>query len=280
MSIGRAHKRNILQKLAEQKAAEKAATPAPQSVKTATEPTIPVQLLSASIGMANKQRILAQARKIRLVETEEELLQTAGIGFDQLIQPGKKSDFNLVLQSLNDDINRLHEIPAIPEKQLMKVQLLAKYMPIVNAYLTSGTQYKNDVLVYCIIWSIDVENFEQAISLADVAIAQNQTMPPNFKRELSDFVVEELAEWACKQAKANQSASPYIDHVIERVEQKEWPVGELIITGKLYRYAGQIAENFEEFATALALYEKAMAVNDQAGCKGRIRALKDKLNIQ
>lgn len=278
MSIGRQHKARVMAQLAAATAVAKQADAAKTAAST-VEKSIPVEVLSQLIGVANKQRKLAELGRIRLVESAADL-PTVAKGFDALVAPGKKSDFNLVLQALNDDLDLLHKIPAINEKQALKVQLLGKYMPMVNAYITSGTQFANPVLVHCIIWSIDVEQFQQAIDLADVAIAQNQKTPDYIKRELPDFVVEEFAEWACKQAKAKQSVSPFIEQVIARVEDAEWPVDEPIIKGKLYRYAGLVLDNFEEFAAALALYEKAQAANEQAGCKGRIKAIKEKLNIQ
>lgn len=278
MSIGRKHKQTVLEQIAADKAKAESAASSQKQAESTNAPALPVEVLSPRIGVANKQRALASLGKIRLVESAEDLpMVSGGVGVGELAKAARKSDFNIVLEALNGDIDRLHEIPSIPEKQALKRELLAKYLPIVQQYIESGAKFANQVLVHCVIWLIDVADFEQAITLADVAIAQNQKTPPYIKRELTDFVVEEVAEWACRQAKAKQSASPAIDQTMERVDAGVWLVDNLIIKAKLYRYAGMVRDNFEEFEAALALYEKAQATNEQAGCKGRIKAIKEKL---
>jgi tetratricopeptide (TPR) repeat protein len=279
MSIGRNHKKTVLQTLstakatAEKEAMAKKSLAENNAAATAKDKKIQTQVLSNILGVASKQRKLAALGKIILVGTAAELNQPRAV-------LGKGVSAELLNGTLNDDLNRLHDIPAIVEKQAVKRVLLEKYLPVVRDYIASGARHQNAILVHCLIWLIDVEQFQEAMELADVAIEQNQQTPPYIKRELSDFVVEEIAEWALRQSKLKESASPYIDHVIERVESKAWPVGNTIITGKLYKHAGLIRENFEEFQIALDLYEKAQAANDQAGCLGRIKKLKEKLNIQ
>lgn len=286
MSIGRKHKQQVLDGIAAEKAQAAKADSAKESTGDASKPAIPVEVLSPRIGLANRQRALASMGKIILVESQEEADKALSdnstgslpAGFDRLISKADRGELEVILTALNGDLDRLKEVSAIHEKQAIKAQLLDKYLPVVHAYLTSGARYQNLILVYCVIWSIDTEQFQQAIDLADVAIEQNQNMPEYIKRRLSDFVVEEFSEWACRQSKANASASPFIDQVIERVEAKLWPVDEPIILGKLYRYAGDIRFGFDELEEALELFEKALAVNDQAGCKGSVKKIKERLN--
>ncbi|MFS1525811.1 phage terminase small subunit [Microbulbifer sp. 2304DJ12-6] len=186
-------------------------------------------------------------------------------------------DRSVIAAALEADLQLLSERANVQEKIALKRQLLPKYLPHVKVYRESGAQYPNPLLVSCLIWLLDVEDIEQALELAALAIAQQQQLPARFNRDLSTFVAETLHDWAERQYMANRSASPYFEQVLENVEQGTWPVTQIIVLGKLYKLAGLICDQQEDFARAVHWYEKATAANDKAGVKTRLESARKKL---
>ncbi|WP_299945938.1 phage terminase small subunit [uncultured Microbulbifer sp.] len=186
-------------------------------------------------------------------------------------------DRTVIEAALQADLQLLSERANVQEKIALKRQLLPKYLPHIQDYRESGAQYPNPLLVYCLIWLLDVEDIEQALELAALAIAQQQQLPARFNRDLPTFVAETLHDWAERQYMANRSASPYYEQVLENVEQGIWPVTQIIVLGKLYKLAGLICDQQEDFARAVHWYEKATAANDKAGVKTRLESARKKL---
>lgn len=189
-------------------------------------------------------------------------------------------DGDVVEFSLDRDLERLGALTDVADKvALKKNELLPKYLPIVQEYLDSGAHHTNPLLVRCAIWAMDIDDIETAMRLADAAIKQQQILPVNFKRDLPTFMAESVADWAERQLKKDESGSPYIDDVCERLRSNEWPSANVIARGKVFKIAGLLAEKNQEFETALALFQQAQTENDAAGCKTRIEKLKAKLGL-
>ncbi|WP_445357293.1 phage terminase small subunit [Microbulbifer sp. ANSA002] len=180
-------------------------------------------------------------------------------------------------QSLEHDLKLLSERTDIAEKIDFKRALLPKYLPRVRQYMESGAHYQNPILVHCVIWLIDVGDIEQALALANHAIEQQQSMPERFKRDLPTYVAEELHDWAEREYKAQRSPFPYFSEVVEAVQSQRWPVINIIVLGKLYKLAGLLYDQEEDFAKAVHWYEKAEQVNDKAGVKTRLEMARKRL---
>lgn len=269
------HKRRVLAQLAKQ--GKEQLQQAKAEIAEPEKPTavaVPQVVLSTNPALAHKQRVLHRLGQVQLVDS-----LTDGHAQKSLSTLDDDNQQPLVIAELASDVKALQAIASISEKAAFKVGLVNKYLPLVDAYISSGAQFKNPLLVYVLIWLLDTEQMGKAIDVAEVAIEQNQKMPTHFKRELSDFVVEEFAEWACRQCKAKQSVLPYLSNVIALVESGAWPVDEPIILGKLYRYAGEYHYLLNEYEHALPLFQKAQEANEQAGCKGRIKDCLAKLGL-
>lgn len=183
-----------------------------------------------------------------------------------------------VAASLQQDLDRLSALDDVAQKvQLKKMELLPKYLPLVDAYLNSGAYHTNPLIVRVAIWAFDVEDIETAMRLADACIDQQQLAPAYFKRDLPTFFAETLVDWAERQLKEKLSASPWIDQVCERLASNTWPTTNDIVRGKAFKVAGQLAEASGDTKEALAHYLQAQEENNKAGCKGRIEKLQAQL---
>lgn len=200
----------------------------------------------------------------------------------QLAAPDKApngNDIKVALASLDMDLDRLSDLESVEDKiALKRDELLPKYLPFLDASLEADQAYSNPLLVRCAIWAFDVEDLETAMRLAEACVAQQQLAPEHFKRDLPTFFAETVADWAERQLKAKQSGSPWIDQVCEHLKLGTWPTTNDIVRGKVFKIAGQLAEQNGDLAEALAHYERAQEENDKAGCKTRIEKLKSRVD--
>ncbi|MCX2834466.1 phage terminase small subunit [Microbulbifer thermotolerans] len=186
----------------------------------------------------------------------------------------ENSDRAVIEAALEADLHLLSERTDVAEKIALKRQLLPKYLPHVQAYRESGAHYPNPLLVYCLIWLLDVEDIEPALELAEFAIAQQQQLPARFKRDLPTWVVETVHDWAERQYKAQQSATPYLEQVVEAVQAERWIVTQPIVLNKLYKLAGLYAERNGDIDAAVHWYQLCEQVNPgKSGVKTRLQKL-------
>jgi len=226
-----------------------------------------------SIALRHKAKCLAAAAS--LVQQAEK--ETAKAPKTPVQKSKANHDRTIVETQLERDLELLSERDSVTEKIALKRQLLPNYLPQVDAYLEAGMQHPNPLLVWCLIWLIDVEDIEQALKLAYIAIEQQQLMPERFKRDLPTYVAEALHDWAERQYKDQKSADPYFSEVVKAVDSEHWPVGQIIVQGKLYKLAGLFAERNGELDEAVRWFERAMEANPKAGVKTRLEKLKAKL---
>ncbi|WP_299594328.1 phage terminase small subunit [uncultured Microbulbifer sp.] len=225
-----------------------------------------------SIALRHKAKCLAAAERQQITESK------AAEAPKTPVQKSKANhDRTIVETQLERDLELLSERDNVAEKIALKRQLLPNYLPQVDAYLEAGMQHPNPLLVWCLIWLIDVEDIEQALKLANIAIEQQQLMPERFKRDLPTYVAEALHDWAERQYKDQKSADPYFSEVVDAVHSERWPVAQIIVQGKLYKLAGLFAERNGETEKAVQWFERAMEANPRAGVKTRLEKLKTQL---
>lgn len=176
---------------------------------------------------------------------------------------------HLQIQALESDIARLRSQPTTRDRVDMKRrELLPRWLPTVQAYLDSGETYQHPIFSYCVIWLFDVEEFDQGLEWADIAIAQGQRTPDNIKRSFAAFVADTMLEWAELAASSGQSIEPYFSRTFNNVVN-HWRLHEEI-SAKWFKFAGlQLLrdDNGQSRATAtddVELLKKADAFLAQA----------------
>ena len=173
------------------------------------------------------------------------------------------------LRALEHDVGRVRSLDVTSDRVAMKRrELLPRWLPTAQAYLDNGEVHQNPILVYCIIWLFDVDEFDQALDWADIAIEQGQKMPGDFRSKLPAFVADTVMKWAEIAAASGESVEPYFSRTFKNIREK-WRLHEEI-NAKWYKFAGLLLlrdNDGQPRATALddvALLQQADALLAQA----------------
>lgn len=186
------------------------------------------------------------------------------------------------LRELERDRVALQALPCTSDRVAMKRSvLLPKWLPVAQEYLDSGEEYQNLIFAWCVVWLFDVEEFDQALDWAEIAINQGQRTPERLKRTFAAFVADTILEWATVTAELGESVEPYFSRTFRNVAEK-WRLHEEI-SAKWFKFAGLLLlrdDNGTPRATAVddvavlaradGLLEKAAAFHRPIGV-GTIR---------
>lgn len=232
--------------------------------------------------------------KLQLIkERQAELAKAAGVtNFSEIANPAKAPVLSKLQQikqanngdsgaaqgndllnqlqaAMETDLGRLSTIPVIEDKAKLKVDLIKNYLPFVKDYIEKGHNYPNSIAVQVMVWLFDIGDIENALALG-LALNRmpNQIMPERFKRDLPTMIADEVYEWANKQFKANQSASPYLDQLVAATISENWDLHPLVM-GKNMAMLAKHEFAKGNFIRAKRWCEKADEVNPgKAGVKG------------
>ncbi|WP_422527650.1 phage terminase small subunit [Serratia fonticola] len=196
------------------------------------------------------------------------------------------------LRELERDVQHLRSLEIIADRIDMKRDdLLPKWLPVAEQYLSGGKVFANPVFSYCVIWLFDVGSFDQALDWADIAIEQGQPTPENFKTSMAAFVADTVLAWAENQSALGHSIEPYFGRTFTNLREK-WRLHEEI-KAKWFKFAGlhllrddkgtpraTAVDDVEVLQQADSLLAQAHAFNKKSGVKNyrdriasRIRSL-------
>jgi hypothetical protein len=96
---------------------------------------------------------------------------------------------------------RMHQakfdgIMSLATKIEAKREALPDYEAYVDGVLASGSAAQDDVLVWVMLWRLDVGDFDGALEIAAHAIRHGLSMPFNFARDVPTTLVESIANAA------------------------------------------------------------------------------------
>lgn len=215
-----------------------------------------------SLALAHKRRVLEQGPAASGAGTYTPATALAG-------PANAQKHLALMTTALGEDLARLSDINSLEARQRLKrEELLPKYLAYVQRYRESGLNHANPVLMQVLVWLFDTEQFEQALELADFAMAQGQTMPERFKRDIPTFVADSVIDWAETEHKAGRSPEPYLSQLLPRVDG-EWQLFERI-PARFHKLLGILALEGERWAQAIAHFERAAALYPEIGVKTRL----------
>lgn len=176
-------------------------------------------------------------RHRRRIEAEQRLINRQALS-------ASPTSLHLQLRELDRDLQRLADLPLIADKVDMKRdELLPKWLPTAEHYLSSELVHANPVFVWCTVWLFDVGNFDQALDWADIAIAQGQETPEKIKSAFPAFVADTVLAWAKAQLEQRYSVEPYFSRTFTNIREN-WRVHEEI-SAKWYKFAGLMLINDE-----------------------------------
>ncbi|WP_439327904.1 phage terminase small subunit [Lonepinella sp. BR2357] len=167
-------------------------------------------------------------------------------------------------------------IQSTEKKAEYKKAILPDYLPWIEGALKTGTGKQDNVLMTWLVWAIDCQQFNLALTIADYAIHQQLKLPEPFTRTLGAMLAEEFADQAKTALLAKQPFNvSYLARVAELTADEDMPDES---RARLYREWGllQMATNPTQ---ALATLERALQLNPQIGVKGDVRKLRKQLNI-
>ncbi|MEH6649975.1 MAG: phage terminase small subunit [Motiliproteus sp.] len=171
---------------------------------------------------------------------------------------GDYNQFQLLLNSLESDIQRLSGLSLEDKTALKRDELVPRYQPVVQAYIeacVNGEEpYKNPVLVELIVWLFDIGEVQQALDLAYIAIDQEQESPERFKSTLHTLVVDQVWQWAELQINNGDPVEPYMGSLIIAIVDREWVVKPASLS-RLYKFAGKAKQKTNEPSDLLAALE-------------------------
>lgn len=171
--------------------------------------------------------------------------------------------------AMKADIGSLAKLPTLGERAEAKKGMIPAYWPFVDDYIQQGHDYPNDVAVRVMIWLFDIGDIERALNLAFELIKRgNQKLPEKFDRQdLETFVCDAAYDWANALLKQNQSASPYLDWVVDAMQINAWDVHPAVSSKMLVMLAKHM-ELAGNYAAVVELCDQAEQVNPEgAGVK-------------
>ncbi|UWZ92174.1 terminase endonuclease subunit [[Pasteurella] aerogenes] len=200
------------------------------------------------------------------------------------------SEYSILEIALKNDVNAIRALPALELRAEMKRdKFLPHWLPFVDEYFAKGEVYQNDIVGYCIVYLFDVGDFDRALSLAEKAIAQGQSLPEQFNSTLPHFVADQIYKWTEKQASVGLSVEPYFTQTFKNVT-KVWQLHEIVVAKWLKLAAalllrtkdGQVQasgiDDPEKIILAINLCSRAYQLNSKAGVKTLIERSLMRLN--
>lgn len=106
--------------------------------------------------------------------------------------------YELMLVKLAEDKRRLHELQSIERRIEVKRTLLPEYVSWIDGVLAGNQGVQDDVLMTVMVWSIDVGDYERALTIAGYAIDHKLAMPDQYKRSTGCLIAEEIADQALR----------------------------------------------------------------------------------
>jgi len=246
----------------------------------ASKTTIAVKVAAAiehkTIVLSTPSGKLAEL-KAKQLEKDPEAYKRKLIGVDMADSQDQTVtlDINLFEQlqaAMQTDVARIKGINKLDDKQEMKRKLLPNYLPFVNNYIAEEHDYPCDIAVQVMIWLFDVCDIENALKVGIYLVNKTPSiMPTRFNRDLPSFIIDETYEWSNSQLKDEQTASPYLDELVNAIEENGWVNAfELhpLLISKSYVILAKHKEREGDLKACVSLCERAEAANPEgAGVK-------------
>lgn len=194
-----------------------------------------------------------------------------------------------VLLQLQEDRTRLKGLQSVEAKVKLKADLLPKYdawvAGILQASEETGQGIQDEILATCLVWRLDVGDYEAALPLAAYVLRFGLALNENIVRQPAVLVAEEVAEAAIKNLSVGL---PFSAEVLARVEQltagSDMPDQ---VRAKLHKAKGlELASRIEAAgehgmagwslhaaSAALAELRRALQLDEKCGVKKSIERL-------
>lgn len=186
------------------------------------------------------------------------------------------SEYEKMLYLLTRHKKDLKMLQSMERKAEFKKGILPHYLPWIEGVLKTGAGKQDNVLMTWLVWSIDCNEYELALQIADYALHQDLVLPDNFNRTVPTMLVEEFADKAKQAQKTQQSFDiAYLQRVEELTKDCDMPDES---KARLFREMGLLLKDTSP-QQALAYLERALTLNINIGVQGEVKKLRKQLNL-
>ncbi|HFC8549649.1 TPA: phage terminase small subunit [Neisseria lactamica] len=214
-------------------------------------------------AQAHKQRILAQ----HAAESGEDV---------QAAEPYRR-----LAAALADDRRVLEQIKSFADKTQAKKGMVQKYLPWLEDVAKSGRPQAYDpVFSTAVLWLIDIGELDTAVPYALFAIRHEMTFRDDYRRDLPDLLIEEIAvqfgSGAVLSAANHTALLDLIGNADPETGMHTLNLSD-IVRAKFYKASGEAAEADDDLPAAAAFYESALKYSEKIGVKSRLSAIRKQL---
>lgn len=176
--------------------------------------------------------------------------------------------YEQMLSLLVDHRRRLKEIQSTERKIELKRLLLPEYQAWINGVLGGDSGYQDEVFVTCLIWTMDIGDWPQALRMAAYAIKHALLLPDRFERTLGTLIAEEIADAALK-----AGATVPVDVLVEANQLTADSDMPDQVRAKLFKAIGYGLRESSKPELALDYLQRALALFANIGVKKDIERL-------
>ncbi|HDR1858529.1 phage terminase small subunit [Pasteurella multocida] len=198
--------------------------------------------------------------------------------------------------ALEQDVEKIRSFSAFADRNSYKRNhFLPSWLPFVEQHFKDGRTDQNDVIGYCLVYLLDLGDFDQAFNLAQKAIENGQKLPERFGSSIPTFVAKHMLDWTIHTTAMGNFVEPYFSQTLENVATA-WQLNEVLTALWFKQAAVQLLKNAtgkahaasvfdpERLTLAIKLLRKAFYLNHKSGvtnlinrCFMRLNALLDSL---
>lgn len=174
-----------------------------------------------------------------------------------------------MLAKLYADSQALRTIQSTESKIARKRTLLPDYLPYIEGTLESPPR-EDPVLMTCMVWALDVEDYQLALRIGRFALQHGLSMPDRFQRNTATVLAEQIADMQLASAvKAGPVNGELLVEVATLVDRCDMPDQ---VRAKLFKALGIFYEAHDKSA-ALDCYTRAFDLDTKIGVKKPIEQL-------
>lgn len=118
---------------------------------------------------------------------------------------GGATAYEQQLMALAQDRLRLKQVQSGQGKAELKRQLIPAYLPYVEGVLSAGNGAQDEVITTLMVWNIDAEDYDQALTIGEYVLTHDLKMPDRFARTTACLLAEEVANGALRKLKADDT---------------------------------------------------------------------------
>lgn len=97
---------------------------------------------------------------------------------------------------LDDNLRQLANTESHEARKPMKAKFAKDFAPWVDGVIAADAPVQDEIVLTCLVWAIDVGDFEEAVRLGEFALRHGLAMPDRYKRSVATFLREDIAELA------------------------------------------------------------------------------------